>query len=59
MDWTCINNRKLITKSRRRKNTRKFKIGRNKIFGILSDLIGKKDYAYLKTRAHDRNQWRN
>ena len=29
--------------------------GRKRI-GMLSDLIGREDYASLKTRAHDRNQ---
>ena len=32
--------------------------GRKRI-GMLSNLIGKEDYACLKRRAQDRNQWRN
>jgi len=32
--------------------------GRKRI-GILSGLIGKEDYANLKRRAQDKNQWRN
>jgi len=32
--------------------------GRNRS-GMLSGLIGKEDYAILKRRAQDRNQWRN
>jgi len=32
--------------------------GRKRI-GMLSGLIGKEDYASLKRRAHDRNQWIN
>jgi len=32
--------------------------GRKRI-GMLSGLIGKEEYASLKRRAQDRNQWRN
>jgi hypothetical protein len=32
--------------------------GRNRI-GMLSDMIGKEDYACLKRRVEDRSQWRN
>jgi len=58
MGWTCIKEREFITKSHRRKNTRKPTRGRKRI-GMMSGLIGKEDYASLKKKAQDRNQWRN
>jgi len=32
--------------------------GRKRV-GMLTGLIGKEDYASLKRKAQDRNQWRN
>jgi len=54
MGWTCIKEQECITKSHRRKNTRKPTRGSQRI-----GLIGKEHYASLKRRAQDRDKWRN